>query len=81
MLRGILQSRQFNIFFSFILGLGLIAILRPHCKGERCITLKAPALHELKESTYQVGKKCYQFTYETTDCPKEGVIEAFRQSR
>lgn len=81
MLRAFLQSKQFNLLFSFMLGLGLIALLRPVCKGERCVTMKAPALHELKDSTYQLGHKCYQFTSETVDCPPQGVVEAFQRSR
>lgn len=83
MLRGILQSRQFTLFFSFMLGLGIVALLRPACKGERCVTRKAPPLHELQTTTYQVGNKCYQFVSETVECPtnNSGVIEAFQLSR
>ena len=81
MIWDFLKSKNFNIIFSFILGLGLAAILRPACKGDACITLKAPPLKDFQNTTYQVGNKCYQFTQETMECPKKGVIEAFQISR
>ena len=81
MIWDVLKSKEFNLFFSFLLGLGLAAILRPACKGDRCITLKAPPLKDFKDATYQVGNKCYQFSVENMDCPPKGIIEAFRISR
>ncbi len=81
MIWDFLKSKQFNTIFSFLLGLGLAAILRPACKGDQCITLKAPPLKEFQGSTYQVGSKCYQFSVETLDCPSKGIIEAFQISR
>ena len=81
MIWDFLKSKNFNIIFSFVLGLGLAAILRPACKGDKCIVLKAPPLADLKGSTYQLGTKCYQFTIETQSCPSKGVIEPFQISR
>lgn len=81
MIWDFLKSKKFNFFFSFILGLGIAAILRPACKGDACITLKAPPIHEINTATYQLGAKCYQFRTDTSDCPSNGVIEAFQISR
>jgi hypothetical protein len=81
MIWDFLKSKKFNFIFSFILGLGIAAILRPACKGDTCITLKAPPIHEINTSTYQLGSKCYQFRTDTVDCPPNGVIEAFQISR
>lgn len=81
MIWDILKSKGFNKVFSFLLGLGLIAILRPVCKGDACITLKAPPANEVNKATYQLGNKCYQFRVENTECPQNGVIEAFTISR
>lgn len=81
MIWDILKSKGFNLVFSFLLGLGLIAILKPVCKGDACITLKAPPYQEVNTSTYQLGNKCYQFRVETVECPQKGVIEAFTISR
>jgi len=81
MIWDFLKSKKFNFIFSFILGLGIAAILRPACKGDACITLKAPPIHEINKSTYQLGSKCYQFRTDTVNCPPNGVIEAFQISR
>lgn len=73
----ILKTEKFATLFSFIIGFGLIAILIPVCKGEQCFVKKAPSVEEMKKTTFQLGKKCYQFTSETVECPAEGAIEAF----
>jgi hypothetical protein len=82
MIADILKSKQFNFIFSVLLGLGLAAILRPACKGDQCLTLKAPPVHEVETSTYQLGSRCFQFKIDNRECPKAGkVIEAFSLSR
>jgi hypothetical protein len=82
MIWDFMKTKNFNLVFSFILGLGIAAILRPACKGDQCITMKAPPVHEVQSTTYQLGSKCLQFKLETADCPKSGkVIEAFTISR
>jgi len=81
MIWDFLKSKKFNFIFSFLIGLGIAAILRPVCKGDTCITLKAPPIHEVNSATYQLGSKCYQFRTENIDCPPKGVIEAFQISR
>jgi hypothetical protein len=81
MIWDFMKSKEFNTIFSLLLGLGLAAILRPACKGDQCITLKAPPLKDMKDVTFQVGNKCYQFSVENIDCPSKGVIEAFQLSR
>lgn len=81
MIWDFMKSKQFNYIFSFLLGLGLAAILRPACKGDQCIQLKAPPMGDIKDTTFQLGTKCYQFAIENTECPSKGVIEAFQISR
>ena len=82
MIADILKSKQFNFIFSVLLGLGLAAILRPACKGDQCVTLKAPPVHEVETSTYQLSSRCFQFKVDSRECPKVGkVIEAFSLSR
>jgi hypothetical protein len=73
----ILKTEKFATMFSFIIGFGIIAILIPVCKGEQCFLKKAPSVEEMKNTTYHIGNKCYQFTPETVECPAEGAIEAF----
>lgn len=81
MIWDFMKSKQFNLIFSFLLGLGLAAILRPACKGDQCIRMKAPPIADIKDTTFQLGSKCYQFTIENSECPSKGVIEAFQISR
>jgi len=82
MIWDLMKSKQFNVIFSFLLGLGLAAILRPACKGNQCLLMKAPPVHEIEKATYQLGSRCFQFAVESKDCPKSGpFIEAFTLSR
>ncbi len=82
MISDILKSKQFNFIFSVLLGLGLAAILRPVCKGDQCLLLKAPPVHEVESSTYQLGSRCFQFKVDSRECPSSGkIVEAFSVSR
>jgi hypothetical protein len=72
-----LKSEGFKVIGSAILGLGLMAVLKPMCKGPNCIVQKAPSVEEVTRSTYQVGSKCYQFKTSQINCPSKGVIEPF----
>jgi len=74
----VLKTEKFATLFSFIIGFGMVAILIPVCKGEECFVKKAPLINEMKDSTYRIGKKCYQFRADILDCPADGVIEAFQ---
>jgi hypothetical protein len=68
---------MFNIIFSFAVGIGIIAILRPVCKGDTCNIIKAPPLTEWDGFIYRMGAKCYEYKSEIVECPKEGFIEGF----
>jgi hypothetical protein len=74
----ILKTEKFATLFSFIVGFGIVAILIPVCKGDQCFIQKAPSVDEMKKSTFRLGTKCYQFKPEPSECPVNGVIEAFQ---
>ena len=74
-----LKTERFSMIASFILGLGLMALLKPECKGAECKIVKAPPLDEVTTSTYQLGAKCYQFRTQPIDCPKDSIIEPFER--
>ena len=78
---GFLKSETFNVIGSFIIGMGIIAVLKPVCKGTECIIQKAPSVSEVVGSTYQIGSKCYQFKTTQIDCPERGIIEPFSSLR
>ena len=81
MLTDILKSQMFNVIFSFALGLGVIAILRPICKGDQCNQIKAPPIKDWDGFVYRMGAKCYEYTSKIVECPVEkgskDLIESF----
>jgi hypothetical protein len=58
-----LKTKNFRKIFSFMIGIFIILVLRPICKGEDCLEHKN-VTKEVANSTYQIGSKCYTFTPE-----------------
>ena len=79
MLRDILKNNNFNIFFSVVLGIGIICIIRPLCNGSECSIDKPPISKDFDKYVYKIGTKCFEFTPEVKKCPDSGTIEAFYQ--
>lgn len=76
----LMKDKRFDIFFSFILGIGLICMFRPMCTGSECNISKAPSDKEFDKYVYKMGGgKCYEFNSEIVECPSSGTIEAFRE--
>ena len=76
----VLQDAKFNVFFSFVLGIGLICIFRPQCSGSECNINKAPAEKDFDKYVYRMSEgSCYEFKTEIVDCPSSGAVEAFRE--
>ena len=63
-----IRSKNYQIFFSFLLGLFIVLVVRPSCKNESCIKHINPSSQDISASTYQLGSKCYQFKYESVVC-------------
>ena len=75
-----LKDERFNVFFSFVLGLGLICIFRPLCSGSECDVEKPPSEQDFDKYVYRLtGGKCYEFKTNIVSCPASGTIEAFRE--
>ena len=75
-----LKDEKFNILFSFILGIGLICILRPMCEGADCNVTKAPTEKDFDKYVYRMGGgKCVEFKSDIVECPASGTVEAFRE--
>jgi len=78
----LLNDKRFNMFFSFIVGIGLICMIRPLCVGSDCNVNKAPAEKDFDKYVYRMsGGKCYEFKTEIVSCPSSGAIEAFRENQ
>ena len=76
-----LKNPVFGTLVSFMLGLAIVIIMAPICHGKECMVVKAPPIHEVRESVYHIASKCYKFETVQMDCPAQGVVEAFENVR
>jgi hypothetical protein len=76
-----LKNPIFGTMISFMLGLAIVIIIAPICHGKECMIVKAPPIHEVRDSIYHIASKCYKFETVQMDCPAQGVIEAFENIR
>ena len=75
-----LKDERFNVFFSFLIGVGIMCMCRPVCTGSECSIIKAPAEKDFDKYVYRMGGgRCFEFKSEIVDCPASGTIEAFRE--
>jgi hypothetical protein len=72
-----IKTEMYNTVFSIIIGIGLVAVLKPGCRDTACSIKKAPPVDEVTKKTYQIGDKCYKFKTSNIECPSKGVIEPF----
>ena len=74
----ILKNPSFNIFFSVILGIGIICMIRKPCTGSECNVNKPPTEEDFDKYVYRMeGGKCYEFKTDIVACPASGAVEAF----
>ena len=76
-----LKNPIFGSIISFMLGLAIVVIVAPICRGRDCMVVKAPPIHEVKDSIYHIASKCYKFETVQMECPAQGVVEAFESVR
>lgn len=70
-----------RVLVSFMFGLAIVLIIAPICHGRSCMVVKAPPIHEVRDSVYHIASKCYKFETVQMECPAQGVIEAFENIR
>jgi hypothetical protein len=75
---GFLKSEKFNVFFSFVLGIAIVSLFKTPCKDD-CRIKRAPSVDEIRNTTYQLGSKCYKFSTQPAECLQTGMIESFFQ--
>ena len=76
----ILKDERFSLFFSFLIGVGIMCMCRPICEGSECSISKAPTEKDFDKYVYRMGGgRCFEFKSEIVDCPASGTIEAFRE--
>jgi hypothetical protein len=76
-----LKNPIFGVMVSFMLGLAIVIIIAPICRGKECMIVRAPPIHEVRDSIYHIASKCYKFETVQMDCPAQGVVEAFENIR
>lgn len=76
-----LKNPIFGTLVSFMLGLAIVIIIAPICHGKECMIVRAPPIHEIRDSVYHIASKCYKFETVQMECPAQGVIEAFQNVR
>ena len=81
MISDVLNKPVFGVMVSFMLGLAIVMVVTPMCRGRDCMIVKAPPLHEVNHSVYHIATKCYTFEAVPMDCPASGAIEAFENQR
>jgi hypothetical protein len=74
---GFVKSEKYSMAFSFIIGVGIMAVLKPSCRDVDCATKKGANPDEIQATTYQIANTCYQFKTRHIECPSHGAIEAF----
>ena len=78
MITDALRSEAFGTMVSFMFGVAIVVVLVPMCRGKDCMIVKAPPVHEVRDTIYKIGTKCYKFETIGMDCPVNGkAIEAF----
>lgn len=81
MIINALKNPVSGMVISFMFGIALVMVMAPICRGRDCIIVKAPPIHEVKDSVYQIGTKCYKFDTVALDCPASGAVESFQNLR
>lgn len=76
-----INDNRFNVFFSLMLGIGIIAIFRPICTGSECNVTKPPEENDFDKYVYRMGGKCHEFKTEIVECPSSGAVESFKVSQ
>ena len=59
---------------SIMLGFGIAAMFRPLCKGPDCLIVRGPPVHEVRNSVYQFGSRCVEFTAQPVECKSAGNV-------
>lgn len=66
----ILRQPASRVILSILWGLGLAALFRRTCRGNRCIVIEGPSLNEVRNTLYQYEGEddCYRFEAYEVEC-------------
>lgn len=66
---NILKDRFGAIIVSVILGLGLAAIFRATCSGDKCVIVHSPPRDQIDKHLYRIDDHCYKYSSYAVSCP------------
>jgi len=62
------DTKTGSTIISIIFGLGLAALFRQSCKGDRCIVIKSPNVQEVEKNIYRYNQHCYRYNANIVPC-------------
>ena len=68
MIKDVLNDDTGSKIVAIILGIGLAAILRRTCKGNRCVVVHSPGHKDIMNNYYKLGESCYRYKPYAVDC-------------
>ena len=71
MISEILRKPEANMFFSFVIGVGIAVLMfhRPQAEVSEC----AHTAEDLRTMVTRIDGKCYRYRIEDASCPAAGV--------
>ena len=71
MISEILRKPEANMFFSFVIGVGIAVLMfhRPQAEVSEC----AHAAEDLRTMVTRIDGKCFRYRIEDASCPAPGV--------
>ena len=75
MIKDVLNDNTGSKIVSVILGVGLAAILRQTCKGDRCVVVRSPGLKDIQNNYYKLGEDCYRYKPYPVNCEKDAQVK------
>ncbi len=67
-LQHAIASPSGSILISILLGLGLAAVFRRACSGDRCIVIKPPPKDYVAKHYFKIDGDCFKYTPKVTSC-------------
>lgn len=68
MISDVMKDSKGSVLISVLLGLGLAALFKKVCKGDRCIVVRPPDRGDIAKFVYKIEKDCYKYTPYVVPC-------------
>jgi hypothetical protein len=71
MIKDVISDSTGSKIIAIILGVGLAAIFRRSCRGDKCVVVTSPGHDEIRNNFYKLGENCYKYTPYAVDCESD----------